>query len=87
MSTAQTNDEGAKPLARWRTYDIDGGQMTHLEGPGDSYTLCGYDIAGDTKIHRKPPELLKGRKRITCPQCHQVISFVKDFIAETPAHP
>lgn len=65
----------------WRTYN-DGGQSTHIEGPGNDYTLCGLDIAGDDVIHDKPPEMLEGRNhRITCKQCLEAVKVVKVYLS------
>lgn len=60
----------------------DGGETrTHLEGIGDSYTLCGLDTAGDDTIHGKPPiELPPGKHRITCEQCLQIIAIVREHL-------
>jgi len=68
-------------LTYWRTFGEPGkdrtGQRTHLEGTGDSYTLCGTDTAGDDATHRKPPVIVKGKPRITCEHCQQIIELVR----------
>ena len=68
----------------WRTtgLKLDGGKVrTHLEGIGDSYTLCGFDTAGDDMVHGAPPEELPpGRHRVTCNQCQQIITIVREYI-------
>lgn len=66
----------------WRLKEDGGEQRTHLEGPGESYTLCGLDTAGDELVYGKPPEKLPpGKHRITCEHCLQVIEFVKAHLA------
>lgn len=56
----------------------EGGETrTHLEGIGDSYTLCGVDTAGDFSVHAKPPIALTGIKhRISCEHCQDIINIV-----------
>lgn len=67
-------------MTYWRTYQ-NGGQTTHLDGIGDSYTLCGLDTAGDASVHDKEPEELPpGKHRVTCEQCQQVIEIVKGHL-------
>lgn len=58
-----------------------GGVRTHVEGTGDSYTLCGLDIAGDDLVHKKPPMEIAKPKRITCEHCQQVIAIVQAHLA------
>ncbi len=71
----------SEQLSYWRTVDEDGKQRTHLEGPGDSYTLCGHDTAGDTATHSKPPVCLgTAKRRITCKHCLQFIAFVRLYL-------
>lgn len=66
----------------YRTYK-DGTSEIHLEGIGDAYALCGLDIAGDSAIHDKPPELLAAEPhRVTCLHCHQIIQLVKGYIKQ-----
>lgn len=59
----------------------EGGDIrTHLEGIGDSYTLCGLDTAGDDAIHSKPPEHLVGKHRLTCEHCKAVVEVVREYL-------
>lgn len=70
-------------FVRTRSIKSDGGKSeTHLVGPnGDSYALCGMDIAGDPNIHKKEPEYLTGiNHRITCSQCNAIVNWVKDYM-------
>jgi hypothetical protein len=70
--------------AYWKTYrknEEGGGSLTHIEGIGDSHTLCGFDIAGDDLVHRKPPECIKRPARLTCPDCNQIIDIVQRHLA------
>lgn len=72
---------GLKYFRTVRTKRDGGETRTHLEGIGDSYTLCGLDTAGDETIHGKPPtELPSGKHRITCEQCLQVIAIVREHL-------
>jgi hypothetical protein len=57
-----------------------GGVATHLEGIGDSYTLCGFDTEGDEMVHEKPPEWLTGKHRVTCDHCQQIIAIVREHL-------
>lgn len=67
-------------LRYYRTYH-DGKSRTHIEGIGNSYALCGLDVAGDDVVHEKPPEELPlGKHRVTCEQCRMVIAIVKAYI-------
>ena len=70
-----------KYIRTYRPKSEGGGQTTHLEGIGDSYTLCGLDTAGDTWVHRKQPEFLQGRHRVTCSDCNRVIAIVKEHLS------
>lgn len=69
----------------WRLYANKGyaapGQRLHLDGIGDSYTLCGVDTAGDTTVHRKRPELVDAT-RVTCEDCLAIIKIAQDYLAE-----
>lgn len=70
-------------MTYWRTYALaadGGGQSTHLEGIGCDYTLCGLDTAGDDVVHRKPPEVVPGKPRITCRHCQQIIDLVVEHM-------
>lgn len=58
-----------------------GGQRTHLDGVGDSSTLCGDDYAGDDEVHRKPPVILRTRQRVTCSHCLGMISIVRAHLS------
>lgn len=73
-------------MRRWKTYsfkaDSGPGQATHLEGIGDSYALCGVDVAGDPNVHRKPPEPVSENARITCEHCKQIVQIVKQYLNE-----
>lgn len=71
-------------LRYFRTYQ-NGGQSTHMDGIGDSYTLCGVDTAGDDLIHEKPPEELDHKPRITCRDCQQIIAMVREHIKKPEA--
>lgn len=55
---------------------------THLQGIGDSYTLCGLDTAGDDEVHEKPPQCAPRGTRITCEHCKDVIAIVRDYLAK-----
>lgn len=70
----------------FRTYPLDeSGSLIHLEGPGDSYTLCGFDTAGDDHVHRVPPQQLpRPYYKITCPDCLQIISRAREYIKSKP---
>ena len=75
-----------KFIRTWKRKDEGGGQRTHLDGPGASYTLCGLDTAGDTTVHAKPPQELEGfNHRITCEDCKQVIEYVREYLAHNIA--
>ncbi len=64
----------------YRTYQ-DGTSSIHLEGIGDSYTLCGLDTAGDDLVHEHPPEKLPtGRHPVTCVQCQDIIKLVCEHV-------
>ncbi len=80
------SDFGPPRLRYWRTYtradDSGPAQATHLEGIGDAYALCGKDVSGDDLTHRKPPECLPGRARITCPDCLQIVALVRAHLAQ-----
>lgn len=72
-------------IHRIRTFplpDEGGGTLVHLDGPGDSYTLCGFDTAGDSLVHRKPPESARPGARVTCKDCLSVINVVKEYLSE-----
>ena len=74
-------------IKTWKLKVDGGGQATHLEGIGESYTLCGLDTAGDDHVHAKPPEMLKGRHRVTCLHCKQIIALVVEHLkASNDAH-
>lgn len=64
---------------------MEGGCTTHLEGIGDSYTLCGMDVAGDDSVHRKPPETLSDGKphRLTCEHCQQIVALVREHLRDS----
>lgn len=68
----------------WKTFRLKsegGGTQTHLEGIGDSYTLCGLDTAGDDMVHAKQPvELPAGKHRVTCAHCQQLINLVREHL-------
>jgi len=68
-------------LRYWKTYPHEGGSLTHVEGIGDSYTLCNFDTAGDSLVHRKPPECIKRPARLTCEHCNQVIGIVRAHLS------
>ena len=55
-------------------------QRTHLDGISDSSTLCGFDTAGDSLVHGKPPQFLIGKRTVTCEQCQDIISTVKEHL-------
>ena len=58
----------------------DDGPKIHLYASGNDYTICGHDAVGDDMVHRKPPQDLQGRHRVTCSQCLQIISDVKRYL-------
>lgn len=61
----------------------EGRVRTHLEGAGDSYTLCGLDTAGDDLIHDRDPEKLPpGKHRVTCEDCQQTIRIVVSHLGK-----
>lgn len=68
----------------YRTWPVEGGQQTHLEG-GGGYSLCGMDVDGDPLIHSKPPEELESGKkhRVTCSDCQMIIEIVKDHLKKS----
>jgi len=73
------------PLRYYRTFGEPGekgGVRTHIEGPGDGLTLCGFDIIGDPLVHKKPPVEIAKPKRITCGHCLQVIAYVQAHLAD-----
>jgi hypothetical protein len=61
----------------WKTTTLDGESFVHLAGLNDT-ALCGFDLAGDTTIHKHEPKLLSGKRRVSCPQCAQMIALVQD---------
>jgi hypothetical protein len=65
----------------WKTWDH-GKTEIHLNGFGDSYTLCGLDTAGDDSVHDRQPEQISGTHRITCEHCQGIIGIVLDYIKE-----
>lgn len=58
----------------------DNGCAIHLISSGHDYTICGHDISGDSMVHRKPPQELEGKHRVTCPHCLQLIEDVKEHL-------
>lgn len=71
-----------EPVVRldyYRTYGdpSDHKVRTHLEGIGDSYTLCGLDTSGDEMVHAKQPERIDRPRRITCEHCLQIMALVR----------
>lgn len=68
----------------WKTFTPkdDGGEIrTHLDGIGDSYTLCGMDTAGDDMVHGATPiKLPPGKHRVTCEHCIQIIVIVREHL-------
>lgn len=60
--------------------DDDGKSFIHLASSGNDYTICGHDIAGDDLVHARPCKELKGRHRVTCVQCLQIIADVKEYL-------
>jgi len=65
----------------WKTWH-EGKTRTHLDGIGDSYTLCGVDTAGDDLVHDRDPERLHGMQMhvVTCEDCQQIIAIVRDHL-------
>lgn len=67
-------------LRYWKTYSVEGDTRTHIDGISDSSALCGCDLAGDDLVHRKQPECVQGKARVTCPDCLAIIATVKEHL-------